>query len=310
MTIGKSPLGDNRRSDPASPGSAPTMSGASALGRRRPPVPAAFQPPADVVPTAEPIPTIGRILASARIDAALTVDQVSAATRVRVPIVHAIEDDDYDRCGGDFYARGHIRAIAKAVGVDGDALVARYDAEHGGSPAMARPKEIFEAGGRLRAERRRPNWTAAMVAAIVAVVALIGFNLVSGRNHTPDTRVASTPLPSHRASAPATVHPTPNPTPHSESPIAAAPADKVTVKLVAQDGDSWVSAIDSQGNTLFQKNLQSGENQTFTDPKKIKLVLGNAGAVHLYVNGKDLGPAGQNGQVVRLTYTPGDPEAA
>lgn len=309
MTIGKSPLGDNRRSDTASAGSAPIRSGSSALGRRRPPVPATFQPPAEAVPTAPPLPTIGRILANARIDAQLTVDQVSAITRVRVPIVHAVEEDDFSRCGGDFYARGHIRAIAKAVGVDGDALVSRYDAEHGGSPAEARPVQIFETG-RLRTERRRPNWTAAMVAAIVAVVALIGFNLVSGRGHSPDSRVASTPLPSHRASAPATVRPSLSPAPNTESPIAAAPADKVTVKLVAQDGDSWVSAIDSQGNTLFQKNLQSGENQTFTDPKKIKLVLGNAGAVHLYVNGKDLGPAGQDGQVVRLTYTPGDPEAA
>ncbi|MFJ6216243.1 helix-turn-helix domain-containing protein [Streptomyces sp. NPDC092296] len=308
MTIGKSPHGDNRRSDPASPGTAPTMSGASALGRRRPPVPAAFQPPADIVPTAAPLPTIGRILATARIDAALTVDQVSTATRVRVPIVHAIEGDDFSRCGGEFYARGHIRAIAKAVGVDGDALVARYDAEHGDAPDPARPTQIFEAG-RIRTERRRPNWTAAMVAAIVAVVALIGFNLLSGGGgQAAETKVASSPLPSRKASPPVTVRP--SPTQRTESPIAAAPADKVTVKLVAQDGDSWVSAIDSQGNTLFQKNLRSGEDQTFTDPKQIKLVLGNAGAVHLYVNGKDLGPAGEDGQVVRLTYTPGDPEAA
>ncbi|MFF4652514.1 helix-turn-helix domain-containing protein [Streptomyces sp. NPDC001380] len=309
MTIGKSPLGDNRRSDTAAPGSAPTMSGSSAIGRRRPPVPASFQPPAEAVPAAAPLPTIGRILASARIDAALTVDQVSSATRVRVPIVHAIEEDDYSRCGGDFYARGHIRAIARYVGVDGDALVARYDAEHGGAPSSARPAQIFEAE-RIRTERRRPNWTAAMVAAIVAVVALIGFNLASGRGAGHAEKVASTPLPSRKASAPVTVRPTPPATPRTESPIAAAPADRVTVKLVAQNGDSWVSAIDSQGNTLFQKNLQSGEDQTFTDPRRIRLVLGNAGAVHLYVNGKDLGPAGPDGQVVRLTYTPGDPEAA
>lgn len=306
MTIGKSQHRDNRRSDPASPGAAPTTAGASALGRRRPSVPAAPRSPVDVVPAAA-LPSIGRILALARIDASLTVDQVSTRTRVRVPIVHAIEADDFSRCGGDFYARGHIRAVAKAVGVDGDVLVARYDAEHGGSPAAARPVQIFETE-RIRSERGRPNWTAAMIAAIVAVVALIGFNLLSGKAENSHSEVAGAPLPSAKASASTAVRP--GPTPHSESPIAAAPADKVTVKLVAQDGDSWVSAIDSRGNTLFQKNLQSGEDQTFTDPKKIKLVLGNAGAVHLYVNGKDLGPAGEDGQVVRLTYTPGDPEAA
>lgn len=84
-------------------------------------------------------PSIGRVLSVARIDAGLTVDQVSTATRVRVPIVHAIEEDDFARCGGDFYARGHIRAIARAVGVDGEALVARYDAAHGGAQPASGP---------------------------------------------------------------------------------------------------------------------------------------------------------------------------
>jgi hypothetical protein len=36
-------------------------------------------------------------------------------------------------------------------------------------------------------------------------------------------------------------------------------------------------------------------------------VVGNAGAVQLFVNGKDIGAAGSNGQVAHLTYTPGDP---
>ncbi|MFF4385051.1 helix-turn-helix domain-containing protein [Kitasatospora sp. NPDC092039] len=269
--------------------------------------------PADDVVQAADAPSIGRMLSTARIDAGLTVDQVSTATRVRVPIVHAIEEDDFARCGGDFYARGHIRLIARAVGLDGEALVARYDAAHGGSPAARRPSTQLIDSGPIKVPRRgRPNWAAAMVAAIVAVVALIGFNLVSGKDGRGTTGSASAPLPSGSGTgsvAPAatpTVQP-PAPAP-SAAAIAAVPADKVTVKLVAE-GTSWVSAMDGTGKSLFQNNISSGQDQTFTDPKQIKLVLGNGGAVHAYVNGKDLGLLGKDGQVVHVTYTPGDPQA-
>ncbi|MGW2252801.1 helix-turn-helix domain-containing protein [Kitasatospora sp. NPDC001660] len=259
-------------------------------------------------------PSIGRVLSAARIEARLTVDQVSAATRVRVPIVHAIEEDDFGRCGGDFYARGHIRSIARAVGVDGEDLVARYDAAHGGSPASKRPAQLIETGPIKVPARSRPNWTAAMVAAIVAVVALIGFNLMSGKGggHT-STGSASAPLPGGTGTGSIAPEPSPSVQPQAAAPsaaaIAAVPADKVTVKLVAEGGTSWVSATDGNGKSLFQNNIAGGQDQTFTDPKQIKLVLGNGGAVHAYVNGKDLGLLGKDGQVVHVTYTPGDPQA-
>ncbi|MEU9127754.1 helix-turn-helix domain-containing protein [Kitasatospora sp. NPDC048540] len=254
-------------------------------------------------------PGIGALLASARLAAGLTVDQVSAATRVRVPIVHGIEEEDFSRCGGDVYARGHIRAIARAVGVDGDALVVRYDAAHGGAPGPARATQLLDTGPIKVTDHRRPNWTAAMMVAIAAVVALIGFNLFTDGSGEAGAGSASEPLPSS-AAAPVTASAQP-PAPATSAPaaIAAAPVDKVTVKLVAEKDKSWVTAKDGKGKSLFSNNLDAGQDQTFTDPAKITLVIGNAGAVHVYVNGKDLGPAGTDGQVVHLTYTPGDPQA-
>ncbi|WP_280716089.1 helix-turn-helix domain-containing protein [Kitasatospora sp. MAP5-34] len=264
----------------------------------------AAEPVTDVV-------SIGKVLAGARLRAGLTVDQVSADTRVRVPIVHAIEEDDFGRCGGDFYARGHIRAIARAVGVDGDVLVVRYDAAHGGAPSTKPPARLMDTGPIRITDHRRPNWTTAMIIAIAAVIALIGFNLFTGKSSQPSAGLAGVPLPSNSASAaPPVQSPAPvAPTAPSIAAIAAAPADKVTVKLVAEKDTSWVSALDGNGKSLFQNNLDQGTDQTFTDPKQIRLVIGNAGAVHVYVNGKDLGAAGEDGQVVHLTYTPGDPQA-
>jgi transcriptional regulator with XRE-family HTH domain len=72
--------------------------------------------------------SIGAALAQARQRAGLTVAQVSERTRIRETLIRRIERDDYSGCGGDFYARGHIRGIAKAVGADPGPLVEKYDA--------------------------------------------------------------------------------------------------------------------------------------------------------------------------------------
>ncbi|MFC5909120.1 helix-turn-helix domain-containing protein [Streptacidiphilus monticola] len=262
-------------------------------------------------PSVDTDPTIGQVLAAARAASKLSLEEVSAETRVRVPIIHAIEQDDFTRCGGDFYARGHIRAIARAVGTDGDALVARYDAAHGGDPADARPvAPLFDTERIRSSERRRPNWTAAMVAAIVVVIAVIGVNLMSGKSGDSSAQAA----PPASASPSSGIGPVlkPSPTATAAAPssaIAAAPAGKVTVKLSAETAASWLSVKDSKGKTLFQGNLDKGQSQTFTDDKKLRIILGNAGGVHLWVNGKDLGTAGNDGQVTRLTYTPGNPQA-
>lgn len=73
---------------------------------------------------------IGEALAQARHQAGLTVAEVSQQTRIRETIIRKIEEDDYSECGGDFYTRGHIRAIAKVVGTDPEPLIDEYDTRH------------------------------------------------------------------------------------------------------------------------------------------------------------------------------------
>ncbi|MGW3956942.1 helix-turn-helix domain-containing protein [Streptomyces sp. NPDC004752] len=256
--------------------------------------------------------SVGRALQQARIAAGLTVDDVSSATRVRIAIVHAIEADDFGPCGGDVYARGHIRNLAKAVHLDPAPLIAQYDIEHGGRPAPTPAAPLFEAE-RIRPERRGPNWTAAMVAAIVAVVGFVGFTAFKGGDSGNDDKAqvaeGATPATSKPA-APKPTHTKPTdqtPAP-SDSAIAAAPQDKVTVQVSAVDGRSWISAKDHNGRMLFDGLLEKGDSKTFQDSSKINLILGDAGAIQLYVNGKKIQDDFQPGAVERLTYTKGDPE--
>jgi transcriptional regulator with XRE-family HTH domain len=80
---------------------------------------------------------IGPALAEARTKAGMTIQDVSDRTRIRGKLISDIEHDDYSACGGDFYTRGHIRAIAKAVGTDPVPLIEQYD---GNAAAEAAPE--------------------------------------------------------------------------------------------------------------------------------------------------------------------------
>ncbi|MEV0780400.1 helix-turn-helix domain-containing protein [Streptomyces sp. NPDC050428] len=254
-------------------------------------------------------PSVGHVLQQARSAAGMTVEQVSASTRVRVPIVQAIEEDDFSRSGADVYARGHIRMLARAVGIDPEPLVRQYDSEHGGRPAPTPAAPLFEAE-RIRPERRRPNWTAAMVAAIVAVIGFVGFTMFNGtEDEGQGKQVAEGPAPEKTGPKPSASKPAdPKPDP-SDSAIAAAPADKVTVKLSAVEDKSWISAKSPNGELIFDGLLLKGESKTFQDDEQIDFILGNAGVIDIFVNGKQVDKDFKPGQVERPSYTKGDPEA-
>jgi hypothetical protein len=126
--------------------------------------------------------SIGEALAEARREAGLTVAQVSQRTRIRQTIIRGIEGDDYSVCGGDFYARGHIRSIAKTVAADPGPLIKEFDATHR-APGALSATGIDELVARSRAaEQRRRSWaTAAGVVTIgLALVVAVGFAVYRG----------------------------------------------------------------------------------------------------------------------------------
>jgi cytoskeleton protein RodZ len=249
--------------------------------------------------------SIGETLTAAREHAGLSVEQVAETTRIRRTLVQAIEDDDFSPCGGDFYARGHIRTIAATVGADPKALLAAFDADHERNSGP-RATEVFESETGARAERRGPNWSAAMGAALVLVLVYGVAQAVSGNgDHEPTTGLGGTAAAQPSTSGSPSPAASPS-TSKGSSEVAQAPRDRVTVVLHAREV-SWVQATTASGKELFQGNLRRGQTKTFTDRQRIKLVVGNAGAVTLTVNGTDVGTPGRPGQVARVQFTPQDP---
>lgn len=138
--------------------------------------------------------SIGATLAAARRRAGLTVSDVSQRTRVTEPIIRGIEQDDYAACGGDFYARGHIRAIARAVGEDPVPLIDEFDSTWRSAREVT-AAEVFQPAMPLRKrERRRRRWSAGLAVLVLAVLGFATYKFVSGVGARP--AAAASPRPS------------------------------------------------------------------------------------------------------------------
>lgn len=259
--------------------------------------------------------SLGSDLSAARREAGLSLEHIAERTRIRRTVIERIEADDFSLCGGDVYARGHIRTIANVVGTDPVPLVAEFDRQH--APQGPSASEVFEAETAFKRERRGPNWTAAMAAALVVVAMIAAFQVARGGSSastagstagsSAGVPASSQSAPPVSSSAPTTTTPSPSSTVIAKVPPS---AQGVTVRLEVTSGKTWISATTAGGSKLFEGLLSIGAVKVFSDSTLVKIVLGNAGAVHLTVNGVDIGSPGATGQVVRLSFDPTDPTAA
>ena len=94
---------------------------------------------------------IGPLIAAARARSRLSIEELSERTRIRPHVLECIEVDDFEPCGGDFYARGHLRTLARIFALDAAQLLATYDDQFAHAEIEAR--QVFEA--ELASEHRR-----------------------------------------------------------------------------------------------------------------------------------------------------------
>ena len=240
--------------------------------------------------------SIGEALAAARGQAGLTITQVSQRTRIRETLIGGIERDDFSGCGGDFYARGHIRAIARAVGADGEPLVGEYDASHG-TPQASTAAGLPGPPAPLRLRKRRgPHWSVALLAVLAAAAGLVTYHLMASGPAVRVPAAARTPAVSlHKA---ARRHPAATNTP--APPAARHGSREVVISLAALNEACWADLTTPAGATVFAGILGPGTSKTWTERRAVTLELGNPGAVTLAVDGKTRTGLGPDPVTLRL----------
>nr|BFE87804.1 hypothetical protein GCM10020093_104050 [Planobispora longispora] len=143
--------------------------------------------------------SVGARLAEAREAAGLSAEELSRRTRVREALINAIERDDFSLCGGDFYARGHVRNLSTFLGIDAEAMVHEFDHMHGGVPLPVRASSIFQAEKPIKIrDRHALNWTMAMAVALAVVVVFGVVKTMGGKGDvtTAEGREVSVPAAS------------------------------------------------------------------------------------------------------------------
>ena len=228
--------------------------------------------------------SIGSDLTAARERAGMTIEQLSAATRIRTGLLVAMEADDFSRCGGTFYARGHIRAIARVVKADPAPLLATFDAEHAVEEDKTRREESAAVKGPTL-HPARPRW-AVVVGAIL--ICLMGWGMVRLFTVPSDVEAnASKTATSTPAVTTATPKATPTPTvePTTSKPTKPPVPTKTKLTLHAKRDGSYVTVRDRKGKRLFQGLLGTGTTQTITATGDIRLSVGVPGNLSITVNG-------------------------
>ena len=256
--------------------------------------------------------TLGAALRAQREAAGMTVEQVAAHTRIRATLIRDLEADSLASSGGTVYARGHVKSIAAALRVDPAPLLALFEQVAGQPEAVVEdpeplPRAVTSFGGSsfaasaaaaLHPERRTPRWGIALVGAGVVLTGLLAVGVLND----PKAPVTEAGLGVDASPSPSATSPVVVQTPPPGSVASKPPVTGAQLRLRVLGTPSWVS-ISSPTQTLFEGVLGDGEFKDFTDPTRLKVVIGNAVSVNLNCNGTDSGPAGAAGAVRRFECT-------
>ena len=257
---------------------------------------------------------LGNTLRDERERQKLSVNDIEQGTSIRALYIEAIENGEYDKLPGEVYTRGFIKNYAKFLGLDGDAFAKEFTAElHGAPPAppveekpAAQPveskpvveskpaKKSSKVVGEVRGENRGSSGIM-IVAAVVLIAALAGgaWAFLSGDGGD----VASKPP---AQTQPAQTQPAQTPVANA-NPAPQTPAD--VVKVEAKFNNRCWTLVTVDGAVVLEGVVEAGENLSWEGKESVNLRLGDAGAVELTHNGKNLGVQGGAGDVVDKTFT-------
>ena len=72
--------------------------------------------------------SLGQSLREAREERNISIEEIASATKIGHRYLEAIENDRLDLMPGEFFIKGIIRTYARAIGLDGEEVLARYKA--------------------------------------------------------------------------------------------------------------------------------------------------------------------------------------
>jgi len=242
--------------------------------------------------------SLGSLITQARKSAGLSIEDLSGSTNIRTALLKEIESNNFANCGGETYARGHIRNIATKLGVDPLIFIAAFEDEQMHADRSMKDLLVENSVMKQPEEARKVSWK---VLATISVSSLF----IVGLAQIIISNTASVEIPEPIASSTPTESAVPSPDVVEPTPTEQATISTGTgVQLIisAARAKSWLFVSDATGRTLFSGQISQGTTKTFSTDVSLNVKVGNAGGVDLTVNGKKVDSLGVDGEVVSVSY--------
>jgi cytoskeletal protein RodZ len=251
----------------------------------------------------------GSQLRDMREAAGLSKDELASMISIRVGLISQMEANDFSHCGGDTYARGHLKNIATRLGLEPDFFVEMYNSEHSLEHRGIHEQLVDNNVAAIPREPRKISWKVpALISVIVLVIAGSAQIVISNQSSTPAPTAMATPSPEVTVSATpeATISPEPTISPEATVSPEVTPAplsDTGTVSLVlaATRGNSFINVI-VDGKSAIKGSIFQGETKSYSAQGSISIYLSNPAGIDVTHNGKLLSPLGGQNQEVRRTF--------
>ncbi|MGB0719909.1 MAG: helix-turn-helix domain-containing protein [Bdellovibrionales bacterium] len=239
--------------------------------------------------------SVGEILRRTRTHYNLSPRDVERATRIRAEQIEAIEQGAIDKLPGKVYAIGFVRSYADYLGLDGEKIVHLFKNQYievANDPQLRFPV----AAGETKAP---PLWLA-VIALIVLCIFIAGWAALTRADRSIVEDIPTVPegLQSSTLEAQMSAPPQPDP---SEASLEAStntpqPSPGIILRITQ---NSWVEIRDSTNKVLLSRVLKAGDQYFVPDRPDLSISIGNAGGVALSIDGQNLRPLGNAGDVIR-----------
>ena len=240
--------------------------------------------------------SLGEFLQGARESAGLSIDELAERTSIRAGLLREIEKNNFVHCGGDTYARGHLRNIAHIISVDAQTLIDLYNNEHSSEIRKIHDMLVENNVTRIPTERKTITWKSLAIASIVVLAAVAGGQIIISNSKTTVTPTVST-SPTATASA----EPSPTSTQTQTTDVVPSVSGELSLTISAARGNSNIDVVIG-GASLYKGPLFQGETKSFSAPNAISIYLSNAGDLDLTLNGEKIAPLGARNEEIRKTF--------
>ena len=249
------------------------------------------------------MPLVGEELRRERELRGIGLEEIADETNIGIRFLEAIDSDRLDVIPGEFYRRASLKAYAQYLGIDADRILATY--EFRSEVDTPTPQLLHNQPGRgksLEGSRAR-KWVALIVGALGLSAAVFVVWPVAGTLSRSLPPSANPPESVNRPStAPAASLVDGNETASTSGPVVRGeidevPAAELPLRLIIRvDEPCWLE-VRADREIAVQGLMLRGFERKIQAEDELRLWLGNAGGVSIWLNERPCISLGRPGQV-------------